>query len=333
LKIVSSLRVLGMTATLVLCACEKRGEGNTPLRLSYSLALPGVNGRIDHFAIDVPNERLFVCAIGNNSVEVIDLRKGERIHSINGLGNPQGAAYIPELGKLFVANDENGAVTIYDGKSFSRAGIVDLKDDADNVRYDAAAKRIYVGYGNGGIAVIDPDSGKEIRSIKLSGHPEAFVLENHGSRIFVNIPTVREVAVIDRDEGRVIATWRTGVASANFPMAFDETNHRLFVGCRSPAQLVVLDSDSGAILTPITIPSDPDDIFFDEKRHRLFAICGAGSIAVIDQISADTYKTRETIATSPGARTGLFVPELNSLFVAIPHYGSQNAEVRRYSTD
>ncbi len=305
----------------------------TPQPPSQIIALPNVEGRIDHFAIDLPNERLFVCALGNNSLEVVDLRTGERIHSINGLGSPQGVAYVPEGAKLIVANDKGGAVQIYEGKSFAVIGTVDLQDDADNVRYDDAAKQVYVGYGNGGIAVIDLQTNQQVRAIKLDGHPEAFVLEKQGRRVFVNIPSAREVAVINRDEGKVVAKWNTGAASANFPMAFDEKNHRLFVGCRSPAQLVVLDSDSGAIRANVQIASDPDDIFFDETHHRLLAICGGGSIAVIDQIDADNYKTTATIATASGARTGLFVPELNCLFVAIPHRGNQNAEVRRYSVE
>lgn len=266
-------------------------------------------------------------------MEVIDLRKGERIRSINGLGSPQGAAYIPELQRLVVANDENGAVNIYDGKSFVRVGMVDLKDDADNVRYDSATREAYIGYGSGGICVIDLHSAKQTRSFELPGHPEAFVLEQRGPRIFVNVPSVHEVVVIDRVRGKIVATWKTGEATANFPMAFDEVQHRLFVGCRSPAQLVVLNSDTGAVVARISIPSDPDDVFLDQNKRRLFAICGGGSIAVIDQLDANTYKAGATIPTAPGARTGLFVQELDSLFVAVPKRGSHSAEVRRYSVD
>jgi DNA-binding beta-propeller fold protein YncE len=311
-------------------AALPEGSHEDPLRLIQTIPLPNVEGRIDHFAIDLPNERLFVCALGNNSVEVIDLRKDERIHSITGLGNPQGAAYLVDLEKLIIANDKGGVCNIYEGKSFALTATVDLKDDADNVRYDDLRKQVYVGYGNGGISVIDPKSGKQIRSIELSGHPEAFVLEKQGRRVFVNIPSAKQVAVINRDEGKVVAKWNTGAASANFPMAFDETHHRLFIGCRSPAQLVVLDSDSGAVLTNVPIASDPDDVFVDETQHRLLAICGGGSIAVIDQIDPNHYKTTATIATASGTRTGLFVSELKSLFVAVPKRWGQSAEIRRY---
>ena len=149
-------------------------------KLKQTIPLPGVEGRIDHLALDAANERLFVCALGNNTVEVLDLRKGERIHSITGLGAPQGIAYVPELKRIFVANDKGGICKIYDGKSFQVVGELDFKDDADNVRYDDATKKIYVGFGSGGIAIVNAPDGKQIGSIKLSGHPEAFALEQHG---------------------------------------------------------------------------------------------------------------------------------------------------------
>ena len=168
-------------------------------KLKQTIPLPGVEGRIDHLALDASGERLFVCALGNNTVEVLDLRKGERIHSITGLGAPQGIAYIPELGRIFVANDKDGIFKIYDAKAFQQISELNFKDDADNVRYDDARKKIYVGFGSGGIAIVNAQDGRQIGSIKLSAHPEAFELEKSGKRIFVNVPNARQVAVIDRE--------------------------------------------------------------------------------------------------------------------------------------
>src|SRR5437870_6259562 len=319
---------------LVLCYTLATVRAQTaPLKLTKTIALPGVEGRIDHFAIDASGERLFVCALGNNTVEVLDLRKGERIHSITGLGAPQGIAYIPELNRIFVANDKGGICKIYDGKSFEAVGELDFKDDADNVRYDDATKKIYVGFGSGGIAVVNAPDGKQIGSIKLSAHPEAFELEKQGKRIFINVPNSRDVAVIDRDKGEVIATWKTDLAFGNFPMALDETNHRLFVGCRLPAKLVVLNTDSGDVVTKIDISGDPDDVFYDSKRHRIYATCGAGKIDIIEQTGADAYRALAKIDTADGARTGLFVPERDTVFVAVPHRGSQQAEIRAYRVE
>ena len=292
-----------------------------------------MEGRIDHFTYDPAGERLFVCALGNNTVEVLDLRKGERIHSITGLGSPQGILYTSDPDRLFVANDKGGILKIYDGKSFEPLGELDFKDDADNVRYDSATKNIYVGFGSGGIGVVNAVEGKQISSIKLSAHPEAFELERNGKRIFVNIPNSRHVAVIDRDKSEVVATWKTDLAFANFPMALDEANHRLFVGCRLPSKLVVLNTDSGNVVAKIDISGDPDDVFYDGKRRRIYAICGAGKIDIIDQTEPNTYTASSKVDTADGARTGLFVSERDTLFVAIPHRGSQKAEIRAYRVE
>ena len=303
------------------------------LKLQQTIALPGVEGRIDHFAFDAAGERLFICALGNNSVEVLDLRKGERIHSITGLGAPQGIAYIPELDRIFVANDKGGVCKIYDGKSFQKISELNFKDDADNVRYDDATKKIYVGFGSGGIAIVNAADGKQIGSIKLSAHPEAFELEKNGKRIFVNVPNSRHVAMIDREKGVVVATWKTDLAFGNFPMALDEANHRLFVGCRLPSKLVVLNTKSSNTVAKIDISGDPDEVFYDSKRHCIYAICGAGKIDIIEQTDPDTYRISTKVDTAAGARTGLFVSKHDALFVAVPHRGSQKAEVRAYRVE
>jgi DNA-binding beta-propeller fold protein YncE len=308
-------------------------QSGVPLKLKQTIPLPGVEGRIDHFAFDPTGERLFVCALGNNTAEVLDLHKGQRIHSITGLGAPQGIAYIPELDRIFVANDKGGICKIYDGKSFQPVGELNFKDDADNIRYDEATKKIYIGFGSGGIAIVSAPDGKQIGSIKLSAHPEAFALEKQGKRIFVNVPDARHVAVIDREKGEVINKWGTDLALANFPMALDEANHRLFVGCRLPSRLVVLNTDSGDVVAKIDISGDPDDVFYDNKRHRIYAICGSGKIDIIEQTNPKTYKALTKVDTANGARTGLFVPERDTLFVAVPHRGPQQAEIRSYQVE
>ena len=221
---------------------------NAPFQLKQTIPLPGVEGRIDHFDVDISGQRLFVCALGNNAVEVVDLSKGERVHTISGLGAPQGVAFVPELNRLLVANDKGGVCNIYDANSFQLISKVEFGDDADNVRYDSASKRIYVGFGSGGIGIINAVDGKQVGSIKLAAHPEAFELERQGHRIFVNVPNARHVAVVDRDKGKVIATWKTDGAFGNFPMGLDEANHRLFIGCRYPSKLVVLNTDSGDVV-------------------------------------------------------------------------------------
>ena len=305
-------------------------SGDAGIQMKQTIPLPGVEGRIDHFDFDTAGERLFVCALGNNTVEVLDLRKGERVHSITGLGAPQGVAYVPELNRLFVANDKGGLCNIYDATSWQLISQVDLQDDADNVRYDSATKLIYVGFGSGGLGVIDAADGKRVGSIKLAAHPEAFGLEKAGRRIFVNVPNARHVAVVDRDQNKVVATWNTDSAFENFPVALDEANHRLFIGCRIPSRLVVLNTESGEVVAKVGISGDSDDVFYDSKRHRIYAICGAGKIDIIEQTDANKYKGVAKVDTANGARTGLFVADRDNLFVAVPHHGSQAAEIRCY---
>ena len=328
-----SWAIAAVLAVFCLGVVTVAAESGPPLKLRTTVVLHGVEGRIDHFAFDPAGERLFVCALGNNTVEVIDLRSSQRIHSITGLGSPQGIAYIPESNRLFVANDKGGVCNIYDGKSLQPVGQFSLKDDADNVRYDVATKQIYVGFGSGGIAIINSAEGKQVGSIKLAAHPEAFELEQHGNRIFANVPNARQVTVIDREKREVITRWNTDLAFGNFPMALDEADHRLFIGCRLPSKLVVLNTDAGDVVAKIDISGDCDDVFYDGKRHRVYAICGAGKIDIIEQADANTYNASAKIDTAKGARTGLFVPERDTLFVAVPHGGSQQAEIRCYQIE
>jgi len=333
LKLTFSVKAVCRVALLCCYAAATSNAQSAPLQLKQTIPLPGVEGRIDHFAFDPAGQRLFVCALGNNTVEVIDLRKGERVHSIRDLGAPQGVGYVPEFNRLFIANDKGGICNIYDAKSFQPVGQLSLEDDADNVRYDDTTKKVYIGFGSGGIAVVNAPDGKQIGSIKLSAHPEAFELEKNGRRIFVNVPNSRHVAVIDRDKGEVIARWQTDLAFGNFPMALDEANHRLLVGCRLPSKLVVLNTDSGDVVAKIDISGDPDEVFYDSKHHRIYTICGAGKINILDQIDSNTYAVSTKIDTADGARTGLFAPERNTLFVAIPHHGSRHAEIREYEIE
>ena len=313
--------------------CAVAAQSGLPLELKQTIALRGVEGRIDHLTYDRVSERLFVCALGNNTVEVIDLRRGERIHSITGLGSPQGILYIRDPNRLFVANDKGGILKIFEGKSFQPLGEVTFKDDADNIRYHDATKKVYVGFGSDGIAIINSAEGKQVGSIKLAAHPEAFELEQHGNRIFANVPNARHVAVIDREKREVITRWNTDLAFENFPMALDEADHRLFIGCRLPSKLVVINTDAGDVVAKIDISGDCDEVFYDGKRHRAYAICGAGKIDIIEQADANTYNASAKIDTAKGARTGLFVPERDTLFVAVPHGGSQQAEIRCYQIE
>jgi hypothetical protein len=300
-----------------------------PLRLAATIPMPGVDGRIDHLAVDVAGKRLFVAALGNDTLEVIDLAAGRVARSVRGLREPQGLRFLADHDRLVVADGGDGAVLFYDGRTIAPVHTAKTSGDADNVRYDAAARRVYVGYGSGALAVFDRD-GRFLGDAALPGHPESFQLEAAGPRIFVNVPSARQVAVVDRGSRAVVATWPVS-AEANYPMALDDANHRLFVGCRRPATLLVYDTAKGAPVASLPIAGDTDDLFYDEARRRLYVIGGEGAVTVIDQRSPDRYLPLQTVTTAAGARTGLFVPELATLFVAVPHRGAQGAEIRAYA--
>jgi len=303
---------------------------NGTMRLIQTIPLPNVSGRIDHLSVDVKDHRLFVAALGNNTVEVLDLKAGKVTHSISGLSEPQSALFIPGLNKIYVTNGGNGLCEIFDGSSFAELGRVELSGDVDNIRYDSNSDSVVVGYGDGGLSFIDGGSGIAVSSIKLDGHPESFQLESSGSRIFVNIPSTNRIAVVDHGQEKVVSTWFMTNALANFPMALVESQHRLFVGFRLPAKLNVFDTETGKSVASFDSVGDVDDIFYDAAHKLIFVIGGEGYIDIFSQQDADHYQLSTRISTAAGARTGLWEPELNRLYVAVPHHGTQEAEIQVY---
>jgi YVTN family beta-propeller protein len=321
------MRILLPLLLASLCAAQ------APLRLERTIALPGVNGRIDHLSADTAGSRVFIAALGNNTLEVVDPATGKRLQTVRGLNEPQGVLYLAESARVYVANGQTGKLHVYDGKTLQPAGSLDLGEDADNVRYDAAARRLWVGHGAGVLGAVDPAGLKAAASIKLDAHPESFQLEKAGPRIFVNVPKAAHIAVVDRAKQTVLAKWPMPAGSANYPMSLDEANHRLFAGCRHPAQIAVLDTQTGKIVTKFDCVGDTDDVFFDAARKRLYVIGGEGFVDVFAQKDADHYTRIARIPTAAGARTGLFVPEMNRLFVAVPHRGAQVAEIRVFAAE
>jgi YVTN family beta-propeller protein len=309
---------------------EPVNQENSLMRVAQTITMPDVSGRIDHLAVDLKGQRIFVAALGNNSVEVIDLKTGKVIHTIKGLHEPQGVVFIPETDRLYVTNGEGGDCTVYDASALKVIHTIPFSGDADNVRYDSAAKQLLVGFANGALGIVDVTNNEKKAEIKLAGHPESFQLESGGRRVFINIPDARQVAVVDRDKKAVIAQWQIKDASANFPMALDEANHRLFIGCRNPARMLVIDTDNGKEIARLDMVGDADDIFYDRQRKRIYIAGGEGFISVISQQDANRYQSLAKIATAAGARTCLFIPEWNRIYLAVPHRGSQQAEIRVY---
>jgi len=303
------------------------GAAQSPLRLVQTIALPGVEGRIDHMALDSHGGRLFVAALGSNALMVVDVRAGRRIRSVTGFHEPQGVGFVASPPRVFVSNGGDGRVAVLDADSYRTLRTVQLGDDADNVRVDVSAGRVLVGFGTGGLATLDAATGELLGRIELPGHPEAFQLQSARPRVFVNVPDSNQVDVVDRVRQAVVARWRLD-SQANFPMALDSAGHRVFVGCRKPAQLVVLDSETGRKLATLPIDGDVDDLYFDTRSHWLFASCGSGFVDVIEASSGGSPRLVVQTPTAAGARTSQFDPAMRRLYVAVPHRGARIAELQ-----
>ena len=278
-------------------------------------------------SIDAKGERLFVSVLGNNILEVIDLKVGKRTKTIGELKEPQGVLYVPDANRLYIANGNDGSVRVFDASSYAPIKTLDYGDDADNLRYDSARKRIYVGYGSGALGEIDGD-GNKVSDIKLDAHPESFQLEKDTPRIYVNLPKSRKIAVVDREKHTIIGSWKTDMAFANYPMALNESDHRLFVVTRMPARLLVFDTGRGKIVQKLPSVGDCDDVFYDKSRRRVYASGGDGAISVFQEQDADHYTELARLETVKGARTSFFSPDLDRLFLAVRRQGSQSAAIQ-----
>jgi hypothetical protein len=291
------------------------------------VVLPGVQGRIDHFAVDPTGQRLFVSALGNHTLEVLDVAAGKRITSIPDLNEPQGVAFLQTLHRIVVATRAGGTITSFDDTNYQRLATIPNLPDADNLRFDAAAGLLYAGHGDGALAVIDPASMKVVADIALPGHPESFRLEEGSPRIFVNVPTTREILVVDRARRSVVAHVPLSGFSNNYPMSLDERGHRLFVGVRQPPRLLVFDTGTMRQVAGVPCVGDTDDLFYDDRRDRVYVIGGEGYVDVFDAGASPGYARLARIATRAGARTGLWSSELDRLFVGSPLRAGRPAQI------
>ena len=310
--------------------------GAAPLVLTGAIPLPNVKGRIDHFGFDPTHNRLFVSALGNNTEEVIGIGAQTVVHTISGVPAPQGVTYSPETNKLFVGSDE-GKLYIYDGTSFDLITSIDFGDDVDNLRYDAADKRVYVGFGDertGAIGMVDAATNKRIDDeYKLGAHPESFQLAGSGPNIYVNLPDLKQIAVVNRS-AHSITRWPLTFES-NFPMALDEPDHRLFVATRTPPQLAVFDTNSGRLVAALPAVQDADDLYYDSARKRVYVPGGEGYISVFQEDDADHYRLLAKVQTAIGARTAGYFGKgrkgFDHFYVAVPARAEHGAEVWIYT--
>jgi len=316
------LRSVGVAAALTIFPMLAKAA----IELVDRIELPESKGRLDHLAIDIQGSRLFVAALGADAIEVIDPKERKRVLRLRGR-EPQGLAYWPSAQHLLIANGGSGTIDAFAG-DLRKGALADLPD-VDNLRLDGKAGLLYAGYSNG-LAVVDPVNLRLIDRLVLPGHPESFQLATNGPEVYINVPSAKRVVVLDRRNGKITATWDVSPASRNFPMALDETTHRLLVATRQPARLQVYDTASGRRVSEISLCGDADDLFFDTERHQAYAVCGEGRVEVVRQLDPDRYEVTDRIDTAAGARTGLYVPAMNTLFVAVPARLGRSAEVSVY---
>ncbi|WP_414473917.1 hypothetical protein [Microvirga sp. M2] len=302
-----------------------------PLRLEAKIPLGDVKGRIDHMAIDLARQRLFVAEFGNDSVGIVDLNGSRVSGRIRGLKEPQGVGYVPSSDTLYVASAGDGSLRLFQAEDLKEVGRLELGDDADNIRVDNAGNRVVVGYGEGALAIIGVTENRTVAEIPLHGHPESFRLESGGSRVFVNVPDAHAIEVADRESGKVIAQWPTGRSSANFPMVLAETSRQILVVFRNPAMLTAYSMQDGVPVASARTCGDADDVFVDAKLHRIYVSCGDGHLDVFD--NAGAFRLLARIPTASGARTALFVPELDRLFLAVRASAHEPAAIWVYRPD
>lgn len=287
-----------------------------PLQLEAKILLGNVRGRIDHMAVDLKRQHLFVAELGNDSVGIVDLQNRRLIRRISGLKEPQGVGYEPSTGMLYVANAGDGSVRLFEGNDYKAAGQIELGSDADNIRIDAATNRVFIGYGGGALAIIDPVTRSKVGDVPVKAHPEAFQIDPDTSQIFVNVPDANGIAVVDRTSQKQIGKWPIADRGANFPMALDPIRRQVLVIFRAPAELGVYAMTGGKLVATSETCGDADDLFVDAKRGLVYVSCGAGFLDIFEAKGV-AYRRIARIPTVSGARTSLFVPELDRLIVAV----------------
>jgi hypothetical protein len=334
-KLALSFALIGATTNPTTNAQESFPiESVRPMVLTEAIPLEGVKGRFDHFGTS--GKLLFVSALGNNTVEIIGISSRTLEHTITGVPNPQGVVYAPEANKLFVASSK-GKLYIYDGTSFDLLTSIDFQGDVDNLRYDPAQKLVYVGYGDdetAAIGAVDATTTKRTQEeYKLGAHPESFQLETSGPNIYVNLPDLKQIAVINRVT-KNITRWPLTLEH-NFPMALDEANHRLFIGTHQPARLAVFDTNTGRMISALPSVQDADDLYYDASRKRIYMAGGEGFIYVFQQKDPDHYGLLAKIPTALGARTagyfGKGKKNFDRFFLAVPARADHGAEVWIYT--
>jgi len=315
--------------------------GKQPLRLVQTIPLPNVKGRLDHMDVDVKGKRLFVAGLENGTFEVVDLKAGKWVRSIPGFKKAQGALFVPELNKLFLASGDDGMLRVFRGDTLDLLDSIRLEPGPNRVVYEPNSKLVYVGYGGkdagkdyGEVGIIAGQTDKVIGDIKVVAHPSELLLDKAGKSLFVFVSIASKIQLIDTSKRKLLSTWPV-TSQRNGDGAFDESTSRLFIGTRTPAEMVVMDSKSGREVAHLPTPEGMDGVYFDAARKRVYVSGGRdlqiGFAYVYQQKDADHYETIGKIPTREGAGTSLWSPELDRYYVAAPATGKEEAAILVYA--
>jgi DNA-binding beta-propeller fold protein YncE len=318
---------------LVLLAVVQRApaQDKAPLKLIETTPLPGFSGDFDHLTADLKGNRLFLTAEDHKTVEVFDLKSGKPIHSITSFNEPHALVYLPDSNNLIVTDGGDvGRVVLLSGDNYQIKDTIKLPEGVDGAVFNPVNKYYYVESGGKTehqLNVIDTKTFKHVGDITLPGsHSEAMAIDRAGKRMYVNLTAVSAVGVVDLQSGKLTAQWPIADAKVQNSMALDEPNHRLFIATRMPPKFFVLDTESGKVVA--TLPCAPinDDMWFDVARKRIY-VTGSDTTTVIVQRDADHYEQIADVPTGFRAKTSLYIPSLNRLYVAVSGKGKPDAKL------
>jgi hypothetical protein len=326
------------------------GQDRPALRLVQTIPLPGVKGRLDHMAVDLEKKRLFVAAVDNGTLEVLDLGAGRAINSIAGMKDTQDALFLGgDFNKLYVSSLD-GTLRIFQGETFRLVQALKLEPDPNRLLYDPMTDLIYFGYGgqNAGFDAYERvgimQAKRGARSDQLvadmiaptyrPGHLAELALEDDG-KLLVCDSRADLIFQFDTRRRELLKAWPAHGDGAG-DMSIDRAHHRLFVGTRIPAEMTVYNSLSGEEIVSLPGPETMDGVYYDVDLKRIYMSGGRwygtpeaspGWVYVYQQKDADHYALVSKIMTRPGSGTSLFVPSLKRLYVASQAIGDQEAAI------
>jgi DNA-binding beta-propeller fold protein YncE len=323
------MKSLCLAAIVVLALAAPASAAD--LELVKTLEGKGKAGNLDHLAIDVKGERLFLANKANDTLDVFDLKGSKLVTQKPGQTAIQGVAYAPESNLIFVGLGSNGLCNVIDGADYKIKKTIKFKDDADNVRYNPKTNLVYVAHAENELGVIDGKSFVLKTNIKLGATAEGFVMETKRPRLYLVTPKPSQLLVIDTEKNTVTNTYPIQKAGGGHPIALDEEHHRVYIGCRDKPKVVIVDTETGKEVGDADIPGGIDDLHIDLKRNRLYASCAEGFLVVLKIADGDKLETVEKLPTAKDARTCVFEPETSRLYLAVPRQeGKEGPEIRIY---